>query len=52
MTNYIKEIRKLIGNSPLMLVGTSVIAVRMARCYCNAEQISDCGATRWLHGTW
>lgn len=28
MTNYIKEIRKLIGNSPLMLVGTSVIAVR------------------------
>ena len=28
MTNYIKEMRKLIGNRPLLLVGTSVIAVR------------------------
>ena len=26
--NYIKEMRKLIGNRPLLLVGTSVIAVR------------------------
>ena len=28
MLNYIKEMRKLIGNKPLLLVGTSVIAVK------------------------
>jgi len=31
MTNYIKEMRELIGNRPLMLVGTSVIAIRDGR---------------------
>lgn len=26
--NYIKEMRDIIGNTPLLLVGTSVIAVK------------------------